>query len=61
MNDYRNNEVKDEILQELWEAKDYYSLTCNSNFKELVKKVQEDIKKLDVVDETFEPKRMCAS
>ncbi|WP_461834002.1 hypothetical protein [Desulfothermus sp.] len=51
MNKYANKKIKDDILQELWDAKDYYSLSCNSNFRELVKKEKEDIKKLDVMNE----------
>ncbi|GAB6163463.1 hypothetical protein JCM12298_26230 [Desulfothermus naphthae] len=51
MNNYANKKIKDDVLQELWDAKDYYSLSCNSNFRELVKKVKEDIKKLDVMNE----------
>ena len=34
----------DDVLSELWQAKDYYSLSCNSDFRELVKQVREDIK-----------------
>ena len=51
MNNYANKKIKDDVLQELWDAKDYYSLSCNSNFRELVKKVKEDIKKLAVMNE----------
>ena len=40
----------DHVLQELWKVKDYYSLSCNSDFEVLVKKVREDIKALAVVD-----------
>ena len=35
---------KDDILQELWDVKDYYSLSCDSSFEKLVQKVREDIK-----------------
>jgi len=30
----------DDVLEELWQAKDYYSLSCNSDFRELVKKIK---------------------
>lgn len=52
MNRKEDIEIKeaDHILQELWEAKDYYSLSCNSDFEVLVQKVREDIKSLVAVD-----------
>ena len=34
----------DDVLEELWQAKEYYSLSCNADFRELVKKIREDIK-----------------
>ncbi len=34
----------DEILKELWEIKDQYSLSCKSDFSVLVQKVKEEIK-----------------
>jgi len=43
-NEERKEERKDEILEELWNVKDYYSLSCNSNFKILLKIIREDIK-----------------
>ena len=60
MNNYANNEIKDDVLQELWDAKDHYSLSCNSNFRELVKKVKEDIKKLDALNEHDDIEKVCA-
>ena len=42
-NTYLKNH-RDDVLEELWQAKDYYSLSCNSDFRELVKKIREDIK-----------------
>ena len=36
-NTYLKNH-SDDVLEELWQAKDYYSLSCNSDFRELVKK-----------------------
>jgi len=50
----------DHILQELWEAKDYYSLSCDSDFEVLVRKVREDIKNvaIDIRDKVF---KMAAS
>lgn len=52
-------EEKDDILQELWEIKSYYSLSCNSDFEELVRKVREDIKDLtadiDIHNEALKP------
>ena len=53
-------EIQDEILQELWKAKDHYSLSCNSDFKELAKKVKEDIKNLDIMDEHGDIEKVCA-
>ena len=52
MNRKEDIEIKeaDHIFQELWEAKDYYSLSCNSDFEVLVQKVREDIKSLVAVD-----------
>ena len=61
MNNYTGNKLKDEVLQELWEAKDYYSLSCNSDFGELVKKVKENMRKLDVLVEDDEIQRGCVS
>jgi len=49
-NEYTKNHIKDDILEELWEAKNYYSLSCNSDFKELVRKVREDIKDFYVLN-----------
>jgi len=43
-----DTKLKDEIMQELWETKDYYSLSCNSSFTELVRKIREDIQFLDI-------------
>jgi len=34
---------KDEVLKELWETKDHYSLSCNSNFNTLVAIIRQDI------------------
>ncbi len=42
--------MADNVLQELWETKDYYSLSCNADFEVLVKKVREDIKRVEAVD-----------
>ena len=52
-NECMNNDIKDDILQELWEAKDYYSLSCNSDFNELVRKVREDIKDFDATNDNI--------
>ena len=60
MNNFTNHEMKDEVLQELWDAKDHYSLSCNSDFRELVKKVKEDIKNLDTMNEHDDTQRVCA-
>jgi len=48
---------KDDILQELWDAKDYYSLSCNSKFEELVRRVREDIKDLVADSKQDEPSK----
>jgi|GEM_PF-4714808 hypothetical protein len=41
-------EETDEILKELWEIKDQYSLSCKSDFSILVKKIKEDIKNISI-------------
>lgn len=61
MNNCTSNELKDEVLQGLCEAKDYYFLSCNSDFGELVKKVKENIRKLDALEEHDEIQRGCVS
>lgn len=58
-NNCENNDVRDEILEELWAVKDYYSLTCNSSFEELVRKIKEDIKSLDMLKEQNKLSRVC--
>ncbi len=52
MNRKEDIEIKetDHILQELWEAKDYYSSSCDSDFEILVQKIRGDIKSLGIVD-----------
>ena len=52
MNRKEDIEIKeaDHILQELWEAKDYYSLSCDADFEVLVQKIRGDIKSLGIVD-----------
>lgn len=50
-NEHIKHDGQDEVLQELWETKDYYSLSCNSDFKELVRQVKTDIKEIDTVNE----------
>ena len=34
---------KDEVLKELWETKDHYSLSCKSDFNALVEIIRKDI------------------
>ncbi len=41
-------EETDEILKELWEIKNQYSLSCKSDFSLLVKKIKEDIKNIPI-------------
>ncbi len=63
MNRKEDIEIKeaDHILQELWEVKDYYSLSCNSDFEVLVQKVREDIKSLVAVDIHDKASKMAIS
>jgi len=42
-------EETDEILKELWEIKNKYSLSCKSDFSLLVKKIKEDIKNIPII------------
>ena len=42
--------MADNVLQELWKTKDYYSLSCNADFEVLVQKVREDIKRVEAMD-----------
>ncbi len=56
-----NHNETDLVLQELWEAKDYYSLSCNSDFDVLVRKVREDIKAIVGADSYDDASKMAAS
>ena len=38
--------TEDQILHELWETKDYYSNSCNNDFKKLAEKLKKDAKNL---------------
>ncbi len=60
----RNEETevdeKDEILRELWKVKDYYSLSCHSDFEVLVRKVREDVKDFIGSDADGKQNKMAA-
>ena len=45
MNNQNDNltNINDEIIEELWKAKDYYSEFCSSDFSRLVDMVKKDI------------------
>ena len=45
MNNQNDNltNVNDEIIEELWKAKDHYSESCSSDFSRLVDMVKKDI------------------
>ena len=45
MNNQNDNltNINDEIIEELWKAKDYYSESCSSDFYRLVDMVKKDI------------------
>ena len=51
----------DDVLEELWQTKDYYSLSCNSDFRELVKKIREDIKDISYQEATNSDSHKVAS